>query len=85
MVEVTASSIKAARTRTQNYNQKDYLALCDALCAISMDAMIGTDQIKTMFWEGITDFYNSSVDVQSTRTQGSLGHRWSTIHDQCSR
>ena len=56
MVEVTASSIKAARTRTQNYNQKDDLALCDALCAISMDAMIGTDQNKTMFSERIVDF-----------------------------
>ena len=50
---MNASSIKAARTRTQNYNQKEDLALCDAWCAISMDATIGTDQAKSMFWERI--------------------------------
>ena len=83
-MEVTEASIKAARTRTQNYNQKENIALCDAWCAISMDATIGTDQTKTMFWERITEYYNS-VEVQSSRTQGSLGHRWSTIHDQCNR
>ena len=85
VVEVTEASTKVPRCRTQNYNQKEYIALCDAWCAISMDATIGTDQTKTMFWERITNHYNNSVDVRSTRTQGSLGHRWSTIHDQCNR
>ena len=53
---MTEASTKATRTRTQNYNQKEDIPLCDALCAISMDATIGTDQTKTMFWERITDF-----------------------------
>ena len=63
VVEVTEASTKVPRCRTQNYNQKEDLALCDAWCAISMDATIGTDQTKTMFWERITDHYNKSMDV----------------------
>jgi hypothetical protein len=38
-----------------------------------------------MFWERITDHYNYYVDMQSSRTQCPLGHRWSTIHDQYNR
>ena len=50
-----------------------------------MDATIETDQTKAMFWERIVEHYNNSVEVTSSRTQGSLGHRWGTIHGQCNR
>ena len=76
VVEVTEASTKVSRCLTQNYNQKEGITLCDAWCAISMGATIGRDQTKTMFWERITNHYNNSVDVRSTRTQGSLGHHW---------
>ena len=84
-MEVTEASTKVPRCRTQNYKQKEDIALCDAWCAIFMYATIVTDQTKTMFRERIIDHYNNSVDVRSSRTQGSLGHRWSTIHDQLNR
>ena len=76
VVEVTEASTKASRSHLLNCNQKEDLALCDAWCAISMDATIGTDQTKTMFWEKITNFYNTFVDVRLSRTQGSL---WASL------
>src|SRR4051794_17587697 len=36
VVEVTEASTKASRSHTQNYNQKEDVALCDAWCAILM-------------------------------------------------
>ena len=83
--EVTEANTRSSRSRTHECNQVEDIALFYAWMNISMDATIGTDQTKTMFWERITDHYNNSVDVRSSRTQGSLGHRWSTIHDQCNR
>ncbi|KAE8812976.1 Lysosomal Pro-X carboxypeptidase [Hordeum vulgare] len=50
VVEVTEASTKVPKCRTQNYNQIEDINLCDAWCAISMDATMGTDQIKIMFW-----------------------------------
>lgn len=85
VAEVTEASTKVPRCRTENDNLKEDIALCDAWCAIFMYATIGTDQTKTMFRERIIDHYNNSVDVRSSCTQGSLGHCWGPIHDQCHR
>lgn len=74
--DVAEASMWSSRSRTANYNQIEDVALCYAWMNMSMDATIGTDQTKTMFWKRITDYYNKSVEVQSSHTQGSLGHRW---------
>ena len=67
-------STRPSRSHTANYNAKEDVALCDAWMNISVDATIETDQTKTIFWERIMDYYYKSVEVQSNRTQGSLGH-----------
>ncbi|KAM0825521.1 hypothetical protein ACQ4PT_069498 [Festuca glaucescens] len=81
MVEETRGGTK--KPRATNYNQQEDVALCYAWMNVSLDASVGTDQSKEKFWARIEDYYNNTVTVPITRTQGSLGHRWGAILEQC--
>ena len=64
--EVAEASTRSSRSRTANYNQVKDVALCYVWTNISMGATVVTDQTKAMFWERIVDYYNNSVEVQSS-------------------
>lgn len=82
----TQSSVKTqSRSRTHNYCQEEDIALCHAWMNVSLDASVGTDQSKEKFWGRIEEYYNTIMEVPSSRTQGSLGHRWGNILEQCNR
>lgn len=73
----TQSTVKPpSRARTHNYSQHEDVALCYAWMNISLDASVRTDQSNDRFWGRIAEYYNNIMDVTSSRTQGSLGHRW---------
>ena len=50
---------------------------------VLLDVSVGKNQTKEKFWSRIEDYYCNNVTVPSNPTQGSLGHRWSTIYEQC--
>lgn len=73
--EVEEVEASAKKSRASNYSDEEDVALCYAWMNVSLDASDGTDQSKEKFWARIEDYYNNTVEVPITRTQGSLGHR----------
>jgi hypothetical protein len=84
-VEVEETQTSAKKSRASNYSEKEDVALCYAWMNVSLNASVGTDQSKEKFWARIEDYYNNTVEVPITRTQGSLGHRWGAILECCNR
>jgi len=76
---------KASGKRSANYSEEEDVALCHAWMNISLDASVGADQSKEMFWGRVEDYYHKVVTVPSYGTQGSRGHRWGTILGCCNR
>jgi hypothetical protein len=53
--------------------------------SVSLDPIIGTDQNTSTYWNRIYDHFHRNVKTPSSRTLGSLAHRWSTIQECCNR
>lgn len=80
----TQATVKAPSTsRTHNYCLHGDVSLCHAWMNVPLDALVGTDQSKDWFCGRIVEYYNTTMEVTSSRTKGSLGHRWGTIQYQC--
>lgn len=59
--------------------------MCHAWMNVSLDAFVGMGQLRDHFWGGIAEYYNNTVEVTSSCTQGYLGRHCDTKHDLCNR
>ena len=70
--------------RAANYSSDEDVALIRAWEPVSLDAIAGVDQSSSTFWSRISEHFHGNGNT-TTRTIGSLQHRWSTIQECCNK
>ena len=71
--------------RAANYSSDEDVALIRAWESVSLDAIAGVDQSSSTFWSRISEHFHGNGNTTTTRTIGSLQHRWSTIQECCNK
>ncbi|CAO2182508.1 unnamed protein product [Urochloa humidicola] len=71
--------------RAANYSSDEDVALVSAWLSVSLDAIAGVDQSSSTFWSRISELFHQNDKTTTTRTIGSLQHRWSTIQECCNK
>ncbi|CAN6244368.1 unnamed protein product [Urochloa humidicola] len=67
--------------RAANYSSDDDVVLVSAWLSVSLDGIAGVDQSSSTFWSRISELFHHNDKTTTTRTIGSLQHRWSTIQE----
>ncbi|CAN6226968.1 unnamed protein product [Urochloa humidicola] len=71
--------------RAANYSSDEDVTLVSAWLSVSLDAIAGVDQSSSTFWSRISELFHHNDKTTTTRTIGSLQHRWSTIQECCNK
>ena len=79
------SPIRKRGQRAANYSSDEDVALIRAWESVSLDAIAGVDQSSSTFWSRISEHFHGNGNTTTTRTIGSLQHRWSTIQECCNK
>lgn len=80
----TGSSKKKA-IHTGNFKPDEDLALVRAWQEISLDAVVGKDQLADRYWTRIEERFIFHIGRKTKRTLKSLINRWGTIQENCNR
>jgi len=85
LVTPSASSARPNHKRSTNFSEKEDEILVSAWLNVSLDPIIGANQTHKSYWTRIHDYFHENLTFPSDRSQNSLLHRWSTIHDSVNK
>ncbi|CAN6240744.1 unnamed protein product [Urochloa humidicola] len=84
-VAIISPPTKKRGQRAANYSSDEDVALVMAWEFVSLDAIAGADQSSTTYWSRISEHFHQNAKTATTRTIGSLQHRWATIQECCNK
>ncbi|TVU11881.1 hypothetical protein EJB05_45491, partial [Eragrostis curvula] len=85
LMQEDATPSKRPPKRGSNYSLEEDIQVCKSWINISNDAVVGTDQPGTTYWERIAQDFHKNKDFESDRSANSIEHRCQTILKECMR
>ena len=80
-----STSQRPNQKRTKNFSSEEDSLLVSAWLNVSLDAIQGTDQSRTAYWDRIYEYFHTNRLFDSDRSHKSLNKRWTVIQESVNR